>query len=792
MPQHPIPKFIAELKRRHVFRVVAAYAVVAWIITEVTATVAPALHLPQWVLTLVVVLAIAGFPIAAVLAWAYDITPDGVQRTPARDAALPPPSAPPAWRRAAALGTVVILIGVTGWIAWRVRAGAEPPPESDLVAVLPFRVSADPSLDYLREGMIDVLAAKLSGDIGPVTVDPRSLLIAWQNAGGSAGADLPLDGAIAVARGLGARQLLLGEVVSVPPRLTLSARLINTRDGSVAYRAAVDGPADSLPALVDQLAAQLLLVQAGEAEHRLESITTASLPALTSYLQGQSLFRSGRVEEALDRYLRALELDSMFVHAALGAWSAQVWGIQRPGVTERVQSIAFAGRHRLPERDQLHMLALSGPDWPAPSTAARRLDATQRAVSAAPDRPELWYHFGDVLTHDGARLGIADWRAQAIAAFERAGEAGLMTTEAIVHLLDLLIEAGDTARARQRGVAYLAQTEDGEVPQYLRWLLAASAAPAVPDADIAARLAPVSWRISRWIVQNGQLLGGGLERDAEHALRNLRAASQPQAERASSLRAEFGFLLNAGRPVEADRVSATLVTVLGPARAPLVDRWRIYAALYWDGVSDAATRAAAALERRRTPDGADADALGLHMMEQCALGQWRIAQGGLDALDETVRRLRTAAPPLDEDFVWHAHVCAVMLEALATESRGGDIAAAADRLEAAFDAQLPYFTFDLLFSAAPLVIARLREAHGDVAGALAWTRRRPGAGSTQHMLLSTHLREEGRLAALAGDRDSAIRAYMHYLALRAQPEPGTEADVERVRQALASLTTDAR
>jgi hypothetical protein len=99
--------FIDELRRRRVFRVVAAYAVVAWIMTQVTATVAPALHLPAWTLTLVVVLAILGFPVATVLAWAYDVTPDGPQRTPG--------SATIHAGRAVAAVVIVVLLAATGW-----------------------------------------------------------------------------------------------------------------------------------------------------------------------------------------------------------------------------------------------------------------------------------------------------------------------------------------------------------------------------------------------------------------------------------------------------------------------------------------------------------------------------------------------------------------------------------------------------------------------------------------------------------------------------------------------------
>jgi len=74
--------FLAESKRRHVFRVAAVYATVAFIVWQVAAIAFPALRLPDWAVTLVVVLAMLGFPLAMVLAWAFDLTPHGVQRTP--------------------------------------------------------------------------------------------------------------------------------------------------------------------------------------------------------------------------------------------------------------------------------------------------------------------------------------------------------------------------------------------------------------------------------------------------------------------------------------------------------------------------------------------------------------------------------------------------------------------------------------------------------------------------------------------------------------------------------------
>src|SRR5437879_11640091 len=76
-----IDNFFAELKRRNVYKVAVAYAVVGWLIIQVTATIVPALHLPDGLTTAVVVLTLIGFPVALVIAWAFEMTPEGMKRT---------------------------------------------------------------------------------------------------------------------------------------------------------------------------------------------------------------------------------------------------------------------------------------------------------------------------------------------------------------------------------------------------------------------------------------------------------------------------------------------------------------------------------------------------------------------------------------------------------------------------------------------------------------------------------------------------------------------------------------
>src|SRR5678815_3994334 len=79
--------FFAELKRRNVYKVAVAYAVVAWLLMQVASQIFPFFEIPNWVVRLVILLLVIGFPIALLIAWAFEVTPEGIKRTEAADAA---------------------------------------------------------------------------------------------------------------------------------------------------------------------------------------------------------------------------------------------------------------------------------------------------------------------------------------------------------------------------------------------------------------------------------------------------------------------------------------------------------------------------------------------------------------------------------------------------------------------------------------------------------------------------------------------------------------------------------
>ena len=145
-PFHPPKKntldpknFFVELRRRNVYRVGVAYGVVSWLLIQIATQVFPFFEIPNWATRMVIVLLLLGFPIALVLAWAYELTPEGLQRTDEVD------SKKPARRGAGRTLNVVIvgvLVAVIAIMAWQYYRPAKPPtvggsPERS-IAILPF------------------------------------------------------------------------------------------------------------------------------------------------------------------------------------------------------------------------------------------------------------------------------------------------------------------------------------------------------------------------------------------------------------------------------------------------------------------------------------------------------------------------------------------------------------------------------------------------------------------------------------------------------------------------------
>jgi hypothetical protein len=230
--------------------------------------------------------------------------------------------------------------------------------------------------------------------------------------------------------------------------------------------------------------------------------------------------------------------------------------------------------------------------------------------------------------------------------------------------------------------------------------------------------------------------------------------------------------------------------------------FRVLDALYWSGDTAAAAVAVRKLaESAAAPQARPAPARASQLLDICVTELWRLARGDTRTSERAIVQLREgtgvaklAYSQLREglgpaDLVYSVQLCAGLLDAMrsALENRG-EAAGKLERLDSLARAR-PTEAPPMLAQAANLQLARLQESRGNLTGALRALRRREYF-NWDLTFFSTALREEGRIATLAGDRAGAVRAYQHYLALRSDPEPSQKPEVEQVRSDLVTLLAE--
>ncbi len=656
-------------------------------------------------------------------------------------------------------------------VFWLVRRpGTSATVDRNLVVVVPFRVTTtDPSLSYLREGMVDLLAAKLTGEGGPRASDPRTAIGAWRRAGGSEANDLAEPAALALAQRLGGGLLLLGGIVGTAEQLQLNASLLAVPGGRVRARAELRGAADSIPVLVDRLAAELLAAGAGESE-RLAQLTSTSLPALRTYLDGQAAYRRGHYAEAGDRFAQAVALDSSFALAGIGLVAARYW--TRGGFDATGVAVAWAHRERLSARDRALVVALAGSRYPEQGGAAEQLTAFDRAVGLAPDRAEPWYWLAETYYHLGPLVGLADARERAREAFARAAGLDSMFSAPVLHLLDMAAEAGDSSGARRYLRWFLEVDSASDLRGFAEWEAAAWLGDAADRAAVVARFDGMSTPALRAIVGVSVMTGRGLT-DGDSAAAILARRPAPPAERLTSLLRIHDAALARGHLARAARYAdAAREIALGPALAG-----SIYDALLAGGDSARAGHAFAELAPQvdATVAGRPGSAVGRYAV--CAVALWRAAQQ-LPTSSQPLAAWLARPPATDEPSpdVSTGQVCTATLAAL----RGAP--GALEQLDSLMRAG-PIAHYQAA-AAANFTVARLFEERGEYARALAAARREVYHFGTYR---ARRLMTVGRLAALAGEPAAAVLAYEAYLALRPDPDPALRPEVAQVRAELTRL-----
>ena len=287
-PSYNSLSFFAELKRRRVVRVAVVYQVVAFTVWQVAEIAFPALGVPGWAMSVVVVLSILGFPVVLVLAWAFDITPEGIRRTSKEASsifeAVGAATAQARLRWAIGGGALVVfLIGAVYVV--RVMPdgglGSDAGPIRSL-AVLPFEnLSGDPDQDYVAAGMTDLLTTTL-GTLGSLRVISRQSTMELRGS-----SDAPTQ----IASQLGVDALLSGSVLRVDDDVRIIAQLTDARTGDQVWTASYDGSAGEIFALQGEtartIAGQIQLALTPDQELRFASARSISPEAWELYFRGR-------------------------------------------------------------------------------------------------------------------------------------------------------------------------------------------------------------------------------------------------------------------------------------------------------------------------------------------------------------------------------------------------------------------------------------------------------------------------------------------------------------------------
>ncbi len=599
-------------------------------------------------------------------------TVDDVYHVPATVVPMPP--ARRRWWGGAVAALSVLAIGATLWYRARPEP-ARPVAPTARVVVAPFRVTgADRSLAYLRDGLVELLSARLADDTASRSVDAGAVLRAARTTGLSTTDDIGFAAAAALARALGAERVVVGSVVGTTARVVVSATMLSARDAHVAGQATVSGPADSLVALIDRLAARLLVAEAGQ-EETLAHYTTRSLPALKNFLAAQAAYRREDFAAALALYDRAIRADSSFALAALYA-AITADALHLTGDFQDAVSVAWSARDDLTDRDRALLVALAGPRYPAPSTGAELAIAWQQLADAAPQSGDAWYLVATRLLEDGGAAGIANARERATAALQRAMALRDAPPRAS-SLLRMLRSQADSTEKR-----------------------AATSYRSLSSADL------------RAIALAGQYEARGLDA-ARRALEVLRARGGTASERADVALAEHSLALSFGRDADALAAGERLRRALPGSDAWL--RLGVLDAVHGGGDSAFAAGAIAALSqgtgaplaRPITSTGALANA--------CVVAQWRLAHNDSTGVTRTIESLRQAPTTRSLAASTSPSACAALLDAwLAVSQGGGDARARLGRVDSL--AFTPQVAGDAS-TYAHLVVARLFIALGDSASA---------------------------------------------------------------------------
>ncbi len=313
-----IDNFFSELKRRNVYKVAVAYAVVAWLTIQAASIFLPAFNAPQWAMQIVILVVVVGFPIALVFSWAFEITPEGIVResTVQADESITHHTG----RKLVALTIVLAVVAVGLFVFQLIRARSTPPSAATItnksIAVLPFEnLSDDKQNAYFAEGVQDEILTRLA-KIADLKVISRTSTQHFK----SAPDNLPQ-----IAKQLGVAHILEGSVQKANDQVRVNVQLINALTDAHLWADTFDRKLTDIFAVESEIAKTIAeTLQAkltGSEEKAMSKTPTANPEAYELYLQGRFFWakRTGPdLRKSIDYFNRAIAKDPNYAVAYAG------------------------------------------------------------------------------------------------------------------------------------------------------------------------------------------------------------------------------------------------------------------------------------------------------------------------------------------------------------------------------------------------------------------------------------------------------------------------------------------
>lgn len=313
-PDSLFSRTLADLRRRRVLRVAATYGVVAWLVIEVASVVFPALHVPDWALTVVVSLGLAGFPVVLLLAWVFDITPDGLVKTePTGEGSA---EVQQVARRGIDFVIIGVLVAIIGYLVVDQNLLQGSLADEQSIAVLPFvDLSQEGDNEYFSDGISEELLNSLVSVDG-LRVAARTSSFAFKNRN---------EDVRSIGQQLNVNTVLEGSVRRAGDQVRITAQLINVDDGFHLWSSTYDRRLDDIFSIQAEIAQSIVdalkLELIGE-HQRMGSLTTdVDIRAYDLYLLGRHHWHQ-RTEDSLNRALalfqQAVAIDESFALAYTG------------------------------------------------------------------------------------------------------------------------------------------------------------------------------------------------------------------------------------------------------------------------------------------------------------------------------------------------------------------------------------------------------------------------------------------------------------------------------------------